>query len=197
MIYYERFIVNYNNYYNFSYYVNDYNNVEEIKDEVRIKIYNGLTSIFILLLVYYSLMYNLSQGLYNTIITWCMFVISTPIPEAGFLISIPLKNFFNIHLDITQWVVSFVSVLVIYYLYYNYKPTLKQSKAGLYALKIITLDLYPIFIYSILSSVSISYLFDEFIDFYLYKSKIENVEIYAFISFLSIILYTRQISKII
>ena len=197
MIYYERFIVNYNNYYNFSYYVNDYNNVEEIKDEVRIKIYNGLTSIFILLLVYYSLMYNLSQGLYNTIITWCMFVISTPIPEAGFLISIPLKNFFNIHLDITQWVVSFVSVLVIYYLYYNYKPTLKQSKAGLYALKIITLDLYPIFIYSILSSVSISYLFDEFIDFYLYKSKLENIEIYVFISFLSIILYTTQISKII
>jgi len=180
-----------------SYYVNEYNVVEDIKDELRLKIYNGVTIIFILLLVYYSVVYNLSQGVFNTIITWCMFVISTPIPEAGLLISIPLKNFFNIHLDITQWIVSFVSVLVIYYFYYNYKANLKQSKAGMYALKIIKLNLYPIFIYSILSSVSISYLFDEFIDFYIYKSKIENVEIYAFISFLSIILYTTQISKII
>lgn len=180
-----------------SYYVNEYNIVEDIKDEIRIKIYNGLTIIFILLLVYYSLFYNFTQGLYSTFITWCMLIVSTPIPEAGLLISIPLKNLFNINLDITQWVVSFVSLLIIYFLYYNYNYTLKQSKAGMYALKIINLNMYPIFIYSILSSVSISYLINEFLDFYVYKSKIENIEIYGFISILSIILYIIQFRNII
>lgn len=60
--------------------------------------------------MYFSLLFGFKFGIFNSIIIWCLFVVATPIPEAGLLVSVPLKRILGINLDITQWFVSIVAL---------------------------------------------------------------------------------------
>jgi len=175
----------------FTYYINSINIVEDVKDVIRIQVFNGLSIIFALLVIYYSIHYGVTRGLFASFITWCVFVTATPIPEAALLISVPLKNVFNINLDITQWVASFFAMGSIIYSYLYYNSLLKKTEGGNFVSKVIDLRVYSIFITSIISSVCIAYLINEMVDFVIYQKELHPyyIKVYTAIGIISFIGY--------
>ena len=175
----------------FTYYINSINIVEDVKDIIRIQVFNGLSIIFALLVIYYSIHYGVTRGLFASFITWCVFVTATPIPEAALLISVPLKNVFNINLDITQWVASFFAMGSIVYSYLYYNSLLKKTEGGNFVSKVIDLRVYSIFITSIISSVCIAYLINEMVDFVIYQKELHPyyIKVYTAIGIISFIGY--------
>ena len=158
------------------YYVNSINVIEDIKDSINIQLFNGLSVLFIIIMLYYTALYGLKKGLFTTFIIWCLFITATPIPEAGLLVSVPLKNILKIDLDTTQWVVSFVALVYIFYAYFNFRLLLKENKSGRFLLRVIDYGSFSIFITSIIASISFSYLLNEIIDNIIYKKTIYKTE---------------------
>ena len=158
------------------YYINKINITESIKDTINLYIFNSVSILFILIGIYYCIFFGLKRGLFTTIIIWCLFVVATPIPEAGLLVSIPLKNLLKIDLDITQFFVSLFALSFIFYSYYFFRQSLKQSKSGQFLLKIIDFGSFQIFITSIVASISMSYLINEVIDNILHNKSIYNIK---------------------
>lgn len=158
----------------FVYYINEINVANTIKDTININIFNGLSALFILIFIYYYVFFGLKRGLFTTFIIWCLFVGATPLPEAGLLVSVPLKNLLNIDLDITQMVVSFVALGFIFYSYYNFREALTTTKSGRFLLQIIDFGSFSIFVTSIFASVSMAYLLNELIDHMIYKKEINT-----------------------
>lgn len=155
----------------FIYYINSINISNTIKDTIHINIFNGLSFLFILIFIYYYIFFGLKRGLFTTFIIWCLFVAATPIPEAGLLVSVPLKNLLQIDLDITQMFVSFIALSFIFYSYYNFRQALTKTESGRFLLNIINFGSFTIFVTSILASVSMSYLLNELIDNIVYKKE--------------------------
>jgi hypothetical protein len=151
------------------YYVN--NKELNTKEIVITNIFNGISVFFMAVLVYFVVMYGFNKGLYHTVLTWCIFVIATPIPEAGLIVSVPLKNLLNINLDYTQMVVTCLSLVYIIYSYVYLKKNMSESKEGKFIVTIFELFEIKIFIISIFASISISYLLNNFIDYMLYDHK--------------------------
>jgi hypothetical protein len=184
----------------FVYYINEINISETLKDTININLFNGISLLFILIFVYYYIFFGLKRGLFTTFIIWCLFVTATPIPEAGLLVSIPLKNLLKIDLDITQWIVSFIALTFIFYSYYNFRISLSETKSGRFLLKIIDFGSFSIFITSIIASVSLSYLINEIIDSIIYKKEInlkDNIIYLVFfiVPFIMYFISLRQLPK--
>lgn len=158
----------------FVYYINQINISNTIKDAIHINIFNGLSAMFILIFIYYYIFFGIKRGLFTTFIIWCLFVGATPLPEAGLLVSVPLKNLLNIDLDITQMVVSFIALGFIFYSYYNFREDLSTTKSGRFLLRIIDFGSFSIFVTSIIASVSMAYLLNELIDHMIYKKEINT-----------------------
>jgi len=158
------------------YYINKINITESIKDTINLYIFNSVSILFILIGIYYCIFFGLERGLFTTVIIWCLFVVATPIPEAGLLVSIPLKNLLKIDLDITQFFVSLFALSFIFFSYYFFRQCLKHSKSGQLLLKIIDFGSFQIFITSIVASISMSYLINEVIDNILHKKSIYNIK---------------------
>lgn len=158
----------------FIYFVNKSNIVDNLKDTINIQIFNGLSILFVFIFIYYSSSIGLNNGIFTTFIIWCLFVVATPIPEAALLVSVPAKNFFNINLDITQLVVSFIVMVFIFYSYYNNNKLLKASSGGRFLIKIMDTKTYSIFVTSIVASISMAYLLNEAIDYIIYKKTIDK-----------------------
>lgn len=154
---------------------------------VKINIFNYISFFFIGLLLFYTFLYGFNKGVYNTLFIWSFFVIATPVPEAGLLVSIPLKKLLNIDLQISQVVLSLFALFFITYSYYYYKYFLKKIKFGRFIIKVFELCVFSLFIVSILSSVIVSYLFNEFLNSLLYEKKIvtyTNKVLFIFFIFL-------------
>jgi len=184
----------------FVYYINEINISETLKDTININLFNGLSLLFILIFVYYYIFFGLKRGLFTTFIIWCLFVTATPIPDAGLLVSIPLKNLLKIDLDITQWIVSFIALSFIFYSYYNFRISLSETKSGRFLLKIMDFGSFSIFITSIIASVSLSYLINEIIDSIMYKKEInlkDNIIYLVFfiVPFIMYFISLRQLPK--
>lgn len=158
------------------YYINKINITESIKDTINLYIFNSVSILFILIGIYYCIFFGLKRGLFTTIIIWCLFVVATPIPEVGLLVSIPLKNLLKIDLDISQFFVFLFALSFIFYSYYFFRQSLKQSKSGQFLLKIIDFGSFQIFITSIVASISMSYLINEVIDNILHNKSIYNIK---------------------
>lgn len=156
----------------FVFYINTINNTNSIKYTIKINLFNGLSFLFFSLFLYYYLYIGIKCSIFTTLVTWCLFVVATPIPEAGLLVSIPVKNVFNIELDKTQIVVSILSLFFLFYSYYHFKNILTKSIGGRFLIKIIHYRAFSIFITSILSSISLSYLLNEGIDHTIYKKSL-------------------------
>jgi uncharacterized membrane protein len=130
-----------------------------------------------------------------------MFVVATPIPEAGLLVSIPLKNIMNIDLNITQFFVSLFALGFILYGYLNLRKEMTKNDSGKFLLRIIDLGSFSIFVSCIVASIALSHLFDEMIDSIFTNKKIntpQNMVIFILflIPFLFYFYKLRQVLKI-
>ena len=171
------------------YYINKLNIVDSEKNKINMIIFNGLSLCFIAIFIYYSITLDLKNGIFTTFIIWCLFVIATPISNAALLVSVPAKNFFNIDLDLTQWVSSFVALVFVFYSYYNFKSFLKSSSAGRFLIKVIYTKSFSIFATCIIASISMAYLLNELIDYVVYK-KVMNATKNTFYALMFIIPFT-------
>ena len=141
------------------------------KELVITNLFNGISIFFIALFIYFVVMYGVKKGLFHTILTGCIFVIATPIPEAGLIVSVPLKNILNINLDYTQMAVSVLALIYIIYSYVYLKKYMNESKEGKFIVTLLELFEIKIFIISIFASISISYLINNLIDYILFDHK--------------------------
>jgi len=164
----------------FIYYINTIDMIEDIKDKINIYIFNGLSILFVLILIYYSIINGFNKGVYNTFVIWCLFVIATPIPEAGLLVSVPLKKIMNIKLEKTQIFVSFIAFLFIIYSIKYYKHYLESNNSGKFLLNVFKYAGFSIFISSIIASIALSKIFDSIINTILYKEKIIIDELFIY-----------------
>lgn len=110
-----------------------------------------ILSIFMILYFIYQWSQN---PLEKSILMWSTLVIATPIPNASILLSFPAKVFFNVPLYVSQIITSILSILFISFLPSLSQPTFLQH--------ILKHQNYSIFIISILSSILIANIIDEF-----------------------------------
>jgi len=170
----------------FIYYVNIISVIENIKDSIIINVFNTLSVLFILIFIYYSVLFGVKRGIFTTLIIWCLFVTTIPIPISGALVSVPLKNLLNIDLDTTQMVISLFCLCFIFYSYYNFRNYLSETNSGRFLLKILDLGSFSIFVVSILASISLSYFINGIMDETIH---INNEFIYLIIFIISLIYY--------
>jgi len=152
-------------------YINQVNVVETLKDKIYLYIFNSLSILFVLIFLYYSFVFGFKRGLFSTFIIWCIFVVATPIPEAGLLVSVPLKNILNIDMGITQILVSFIALGFLIFSYVKFRKYLEQTTQGKFLIRIMDFGSFSIFITSILASVSLSYLINDGIDNLVFKKE--------------------------
>ncbi len=74
--------------------------------------------VFISYFSFISIKYGLSNGFFVTILTWSFFVLCTPIADAGFLISFPLRLISNIRMILSGIFVYIVAIVVNLYAYF-------------------------------------------------------------------------------
>jgi len=168
-------------------YINKINVVDTLKDKIYLYLFNGLSILFMMIFLYYSFLYGFKRGLFTTFLIWCLFVAATPIPEAGLLVSIPLKNILNIDLGTTQIFVSFFALMFLLVVYFKFRQYLEKTPYGMILIRIMDFGSFSIFVTSILASISLSYLINEGIDFVVFKKKM-NMYINAWLGLWFIIL---------
>ena len=177
------------------------NSIEEEKEIEKQKtyllIYDVIAVTFLILLIIYSSYNGYVRGFVKTLFIWAFFVIGTPVPEAGLLFTLPLKRYLKIPLQISQIIVSLLSIIILTYSYLCEKQTIKTYLIGTLFLKIINLKCFSIIIISIFSSIVTSKLFDNFINHYIYQEEIKNLYPKISIIILSIIIYIYYLKFII
>ena len=180
------------------FYINRINGNDNEHDKLYLYIFNIISLLFTIIFLYFSLSFGFKFGIFNTILIWCLFVVATPIPEAGLLVSVPLKRILGINLDITQWFVSMFAMCFLFYAYYNFKKCLSKTTHGNILLRIIHFGFFGIFISSILGSVTMAYLINEYVDGILYKKDLNySTNVFIFILFcLSVIYYFYILAKL-
>ena len=156
------------------YFINVYKDEIEKKMEIKLYIFDVISIVFILLFVYYGYKRGTKYGFLLSVFIWAFFVCTTPIPEAGLLLSFPLKHFFDIPMDISQIFIS-IFALILLYLFYNYSFTLLKSiTIGRIFNKIIHFNLYSVFAACIIASIAGAFLIDQGIDkFFLFKDNLD------------------------
>ena len=100
------------------------------KNKTYLYIYDVIVILFILLFIFFIFYNGLYKGTINSLFIWAFFVLCTPVPEAGLLISLPVKRYFNIRMDICQTFVSLLALFMIFYFYYTDKKVINTSFIG-------------------------------------------------------------------
>ena len=173
-------------------------NIASTKDTINVNIFNWLSLLFILIFIYYAVTLDLKNGMFTTFIIWCLFVVATPITNVTMLVSVPAKNIFSIDLDISQYVASFVSLVFIFYSYYNCKSLMKASSGGRFLIKVIDAGSFIIFATCIIASISMAYLLNELIDCVIYKRELDKSKnlMYFLVFIASFIMYFISLSRL-
>lgn len=153
------------------YYTNIYDNHLNKGDEIKLYIFDVISIAFLLLFMVYGYIRGTKYGFLLSVFIWCIFVCTTPIPEAALLLSFPLKNFFNISMDISQIFISIFSLILLNIFYIYSSSLLKTIFIGKMFHKIISLNLYSLFFYSIIASIAGAYILDMVIDTYVLNKK--------------------------
>lgn len=182
----------------FIFYINQTKSIDNENDKFYLSMFNVISLLFTIIFLYFSLLFGFKLGIFNSIIIWSLFVVATPIPEAGLLVSVPLKRILGINLDITQWFVSIVALCFLFYSYYHFKTSLSKTKHGNILLRIIHFGFFGIFISSILGSVTLAYLINKYVDGILYKKDLnDSTNVFIFLLFcLSVIYYFYILAKL-
>ena len=156
------------------YFINVYKDEIEKKMEIKLYIFDVISIVFILLFVYYGYKRGTKYGFLLSAFIWAFFVCTTPIPEAGLLLSFPLKHFFDVPMDISQIFISIFALVLLYLFYNNSFTLLKSITIGRIFNKIIHFNLYSVFAACIIASIAGAFLIDQGIDkFFLIKDNLD------------------------
>lgn len=170
----------------------------EEKKKIYLQIYDGVTMLFICLLIFYVFMKGYFCGVIDAIFIWAFFVIATPVPESGLLISLPLKRFFNFKMSHVQIVVSLLALFLTFYLYYKHNSIIKATYIGRVFDEIVKNRQYSILLLSIVSSILGSELIDNYIDMIIGESQdIEYLQIKLIMMLLFMLLFVILLRPII
>jgi hypothetical protein len=157
----------------------------------------ALSLIFIFLAIqFYTKIkdFGFKYGLYGFIFTLLFQNIATPIPDTSLIVSTPLKIFFDIPMDKTQFVVSCISVFTIIYMYLARPEMLYVTSSGKKCLEIFDSNAYPVLIYSFVGCICFSGILDATIDFLKTSHFLETKTfIYIITLFISLCLYVHEI----
>lgn len=151
------------------------NNKTNDKNKQYLVIYDFVVVLFIILLVVLVSYNGYNKGLIESLFIWAFFIVATPIPEAGLLITLPLKRFFNLSMPIVQTITS-IFALGICFFYYKYeKSIIILDRVGELFDKLYKSNSILIFVLSIASSIYATNLLENIIDNYVDDKKIINL----------------------
>lgn len=167
------------------------------KQDTYLYLYDIVVIIFLFTLIFFIIYNGYIKGCIMSLFVWSFFVTCTPIPEAGLLISLPLKKYFNISLHICQTFVSLLAIGMLYYFYLYEKTNIIKCIVGKLFLGLINLKYFSIIIISILSSILTSELIDNVINNYIYKEKIEYMNVKISIIGIFVLVYTYLLNSLI
>ncbi len=159
---------------------NRYYNIDKIKSYL----FNIVSIIFIIIFIFYTYKKGSLYGGYITVVIWAFFVTLTPVPEAGLLLTFPIKHFFGINMYISQIIISLLAILILIYTYYVKPIIIKSSPIGKIFMYIVKNKLYSILFISIISSIIGSYLLDELLKYIENKDYFNKTNKYSIIVFL-------------
>lgn len=145
---------------------------EKEKKDLYFLIYDFISILFIILVIIFTSYQGYTKGMMYALFIWAFFVISTPIPESGLLITLPLKRFFNLQMVYVQFFVSIFALIIIFYLNWVCYKELKTTLIGQVFNLILENKNYGVFILSILSSLLGTQIIEDFINKILMDKKI-------------------------
>lgn len=177
------------------------NTIEEEKENEKqktyLRIYDCIVLLFLITLITYISYNGYVVGCIKSLFIWGFFVLCTPIPEAGLIITLPLKRYLNVPMHITQIIVSLCALGILTYFYIYEKNIIKSYKIGKLFMELIALKYFSIIILSILSSIYTSNLIDNFINHYIHKDKINYLYLKITIIVLCIIVYIYLLNSLL
>lgn len=177
------------------------NTIEEEKEVEKQKtylvIYDFIVLIFLIVLITYVSYNGYVKGCIKSLFIWGFFVLCTPVPEAGLIITLPLKRYLNVPMHISQTIVSFSALIILTYFYLYEKNIIKSYKIGKIFIELITLKYFSIIILSILSSILTSQLIDNFINHYIYKHKLNYLYTKISIIVLCVMIYIYLLNSLL
>ena len=133
------------------------------KMDSYIFLYDIVATIFALVLLCMIYYYGFSKGSLRTLFIWSFFLVATPIPESGLLVTLPFKRFFDMDMPLVQVILS--ALCMIFMLKLD-KNSYKDFFLGKLFDKIVSNKYYSIFVLSIISSIVGSELIENIIDNY-------------------------------
>jgi hypothetical protein len=168
------------------------------KKKIYLYLYDVITVVFICVLIFLILFKGYFYGLIDAIFIWAFFVIATPVPESGLLISLPLKRFFNIKMTYVQVLVSILAIFLTFYLYKCHGSVVKATYIGRLFDEIVKSKYYIIIVLSIASSVLGSELIDNYIDVVIGDSnEIENLQVKLIIMVLLLMTFMLLLNPLV
>lgn len=127
-----------------------------------------LFTFVLLCMIYY---YGFSDGSLRALFIWSFFLVATPIPESGLLVTLPFKRFFDMDMPVVQVILSMLCMIFMFSLD---RKSYKKYFLGKLFDKILDNKYYLIFVLSIVSSIVGSELIENIIDNYVSGIKVEN-----------------------
>ena len=168
------------------------------KKKIYLYLYDVITVVFICVLIFLILFKGYFYGVIDAIFIWASFVIATPVPESGLLISLPLKRFFNIKMTYVQILVSIMAIFLTFYLYKCHGSVVKATYIGRLFDEIVKSKYYIIIVLSIASSILGSELIDNYIDMVVGDSnEIENLQIKLIIMVLLLMTFMLLLNPLV
>jgi len=126
-------------------------------------------------------------ALIDTLTTWAMEVVSTPIPAVSILLGFPLKMFFDLPMYITYLLITGLSFFILYYYKHYDSPFIKH---------ILETKMYSIFIISIVSSTILATLLDSGIEYVTEGKPMQHVVPMVIMSTLLIVAYIHSVHQL-
>lgn len=168
------------------------------KKKIYLYLYDVITVVFICVLIFLIMFKGYFYGVIDAIFIWAFFVIATPVPESGLLISLPLKRFFNIKMTYVQVLVSILAIFLTFYLYKCHGSVVKATYIGRLFDEIVKSKYYIIIVLSIASSVLGSELIDNYIDMVIGDSnEIENLQVKLIIMVLLLMTFMLLLNPLV
>jgi hypothetical protein len=168
------------------------------KKKIYLYLYDVITVVFICILIFLILFKGYFYGVIDAIFIWAFFVIATPVPESGLLISLPLKRFFNLKMSYVQVFVSLLAIFLTFYLYKCHGSVVKATYIGRLFDEIVKSKYYIIIVLSIVSSILGSELIDNYIDMVVGESnKIENLQVKLIIMVLLLMTFMLLLNPLV
>lgn len=160
-------------------------------------IYDAVVIMFILLMVFFIFCNGFYKGCIKSLFVWSFFILCTPVPEAGLLISLPLKRYFGFKMELSQIVVSLFACMIIFYFYCIEQKIIKNNLIGNLFLGLINYKYYSIIFISFISSVLTSNLLDNIINHFINKDEINHLYLKMGTIFVLLLIYIYLLNNLL